>query len=172
MTLRQLALCCGFAAVLGAVALQPSAGQAAPLPSCTALPAKLVGGNIKFVSSQIVAANTAPAGTSASPTVAPALPLPNSLPVGAVFTGATPNANGNTSTVSYCFVVLSFSSESTAIQAQNISIYISLPLNSTDGGVTGSVVDPPLNFTTVQGNWNGRTEGIGGGVCTGNTSVA
>ena len=40
-----------------------------------------------------------------------------------------------------------------------------------DGGETGSTVDPPMNFTTVEGNWNGRTEGQGGGGCTGNTNV-
>ena len=41
-----------------------------------------------------------------------------------------------------------------------------------DGGTTGSgTVDPPWNFPRCNGNWNGRTEGIGGGVCTGNTSV-
>ena len=78
---------------------------------------------------------------------------------------------GATVPVAYCLVVLSYSSEKTAIQAQNITIYVGLPLNSTDGGVTGSTVDPPWNFTTVEGNWNGRTEGIGGGVCTGNTNV-
>ena len=54
---------------------------------------------------------------------------------------------------------------------QNITIYFGLPLNSMDGGITGSTVNPPFNFTTVEGNWNGRTEGEGGGGCTGNTNV-
>jgi hypothetical protein len=69
-------------------------------------------------------------------------------------------------------VVLSYSSTPAHDPTpQNITIYVGLPLNTADGGVTGSTVDPPLNFTTVQGNWNGRTEGQGGGGCTGNTSV-
>ena len=135
---------------------RPRATAGANLPTCTALPAKLLGGDIKYVNAQIVPANTAP-------TVSP---LPNS--VGGNFTGTTPSTGKIA--VAYCLVVLSYSSDKTAIRAQNITIYVGLPLNTTDGGVTGSTVDPPWNFKTVQGNWNGRTEGIGGGGCTGNTS--
>jgi hypothetical protein len=43
---------------------------------------------------------------------------------------------------------------------QNITIVVGLPLNSTDGGSGG-----------VEGSWNGRTQGLGGGGCNGNTSV-
>jgi hypothetical protein len=69
-------------------------------------------------------------------------------------------------------VVLSYSSTpANDPTPQNITIYVGLPLNSMDGGVTGSTVNPPNNFTTVEGNWNGRTEGQGGGGCTGNNNV-
>ncbi len=44
---------------------------------------------------------------------------------------------------------------------QNINIRVGLPLNSVDGGSDGS----------VQGAWNGRTQGIGGGGCSGSLSV-
>jgi hypothetical protein len=44
--------------------------------------------------------------------------------------------------------------------AQNINIRVGLPLNSLDGGSGG-----------VEGAWNGRTQGIGGGGCSGSLSV-
>jgi feruloyl esterase len=43
---------------------------------------------------------------------------------------------------------------------QNINIRVGLPLNSVDGGMGG-----------VQGAWNGRTQGIGGGGCSGSLGV-
>ena len=43
---------------------------------------------------------------------------------------------------------------------QNINIRVGLPLNSLDGGTGG-----------VQGAWNGRTQGIGGGGCSGSLGV-
>jgi feruloyl esterase len=43
---------------------------------------------------------------------------------------------------------------------QNINIRVGLPLNSLDGGAGG-----------VEGAWNGRTQGIGGGGCAGNLNV-
>ena len=43
---------------------------------------------------------------------------------------------------------------------QNINIRVGLPLNSLDGGTGG-----------VQGAWNGRTQGVGGGGCAGNLNV-
>src|SRR5215467_9715775 len=43
---------------------------------------------------------------------------------------------------------------------QNADIRVGLPLNSVDGGAGG-----------VQGAWNGRTQGIGGGGCAGNLIV-
>ena len=138
-------------AIAGGVAVLSNRGVAAAEPSappkCTLLPAKLLGGDIKYANAQIVPANTAPA------------PQANN------FKGTPPSAA--TVPVTYCLVVLSYSST----PAQNITIYVGLPLNTTDGGVTGSTVDSPWNFKTVQGNWNGRTEGQGGGGCTGNTNV-
>jgi hypothetical protein len=44
--------------------------------------------------------------------------------------------------------------------AQNINIRVGLPLNSLDGGTGG-----------VEGAWNGRTQGVGGGGCAGNLNV-
>jgi hypothetical protein len=119
---------------------------------CVQLPAKLLGGNIKYANAQIVPANTAPG------------PQFNN------FTGTPPSTAKVP--VSYCLVVLSYSSTpKNDPTPQNITIYVGLPLNSMDGGVTGSTVNPPNNFSTVEGNWNGRTEGQGGGGCTGNTNV-
>lgn len=43
---------------------------------------------------------------------------------------------------------------------QNIHIVVGLPLSSADGGSGG-----------VEGAWNGRTEGLGGGGCSGNLNV-
>jgi len=43
---------------------------------------------------------------------------------------------------------------------QNINVRVGLPLNSLDGGSGG-----------VQGAWNGRTQGVGGGGCAGNLNV-
>jgi hypothetical protein len=43
---------------------------------------------------------------------------------------------------------------------QNINIRVGLPLNAMDGGTGG-----------VQGAWNGRTQGIGGGGCAGSLNV-
>jgi hypothetical protein len=44
--------------------------------------------------------------------------------------------------------------------AQNINIRVGLPLNSVDGGTGG-----------VEGAWNGRTQGVGGGGCAGSLTV-
>src|SRR5262249_46299775 len=43
---------------------------------------------------------------------------------------------------------------------QNINIRVGLPLSSLDGGTGG-----------IQGAWNGRTQGVGGGGCAGNLIV-
>jgi hypothetical protein len=144
-----LAITCCIAALPNrAAAERPSS-----LPTtCTQLPTKLLGGDIKYANAQIVPANTAPG------------PQFNN------FTGTPPSTAKVP--VTYCLVVLSYSSTSAKDPTpQNITIYVGLPLNSIDGGTTGSTVDSPLNFTTVEGNWNGRTEGQGGGGCSGNTNV-
>jgi hypothetical protein len=44
---------------------------------------------------------------------------------------------------------------------QNINIRVGLPLNSADGGTGG----------TAEGAWNGRTQGVGGGGCSGTNNV-
>jgi hypothetical protein len=143
----------GPLAITGGCAVVPNGAAAAPLPmTCTQLPAKLLGGNIKYANAQLVPANTAPAAQ------------PNN------FTGRAPSTAKVP--VPYCLVVLSYSSTAPNDPTpQNITIYVGLPLNSMDGGTTGSIINPPNNFTTVEGNWNGRTEGQGGGGCTGNNNV-
>lgn len=58
--------------------------------------------------------------------------------------------------VAYCQVDLLYGTNPN----QNIRIRVGLPLSSADGGTGG-----------VQGAWNGRTEGLGGGGCSGNLNV-
>ena len=142
-------------AIAGGVVALPNRAAAHGPTTCTMLGPQLLGGNIKYADAQILPANT----------------LPGPLPGG--FTGTPPSTSAAAKVpVAYCLVVLSYSSTRAHDPTpQNITIYVGLPLNSIDGGVTGSTVDPPFNFTTVEGNWNGRTEGQGGGGCTGNTNV-
>jgi hypothetical protein len=136
-------------AIAGGIAALPSR---AAVPTCTDLPASLLGGFITYANAQIVPANMAPLAQASN------------------FTGRAPSTTPVP--VRYCLVVLSYSSTpANDPTPQNITIYVGLPLNSTDGGVTGSTVDPAFNFKTVEGNWNGRTEGQGGGGCTGNNNV-
>ena len=127
----RLSLIAAFAITGGIVALpnRAVAERQASLPTtCTQLPAKLLGGNIKYANAQIVPANTAPG------------PQFNN------FTGTPPSSAKVP--VSYCLVVLSYSSTpANDPTPQNITIYVGLPLNSMDGGLTGSTVDAPLNFT-------------------------
>ena len=58
--------------------------------------------------------------------------------------------------VSYCQVNILYGTNPN----QNINIRVGLPLNSLDGGAGG-----------VEGAWNGRTQGIGGGGCAGSLAV-
>jgi hypothetical protein len=58
--------------------------------------------------------------------------------------------------LTYCQVNIKYSTN----PDQEINIRVGLPLNSVDGGNGG-----------VEGNWNGRTQGRGGGGCSGNLSV-
>jgi hypothetical protein len=58
--------------------------------------------------------------------------------------------------VSYCQVNVLYGTS----PEQNINVRVGLPLNSLDGGMGG-----------VQGAWNGRTQGVGGGGCAGNLNV-
>jgi feruloyl esterase len=150
-TVVRVSLIAAFA-VAGGIAALPNRAAAGTPPTCTLLGAQLLGGNITYANGQLVDAGKLPA------------PLPGN------FTGTPPSsANSAKVPVKYCLVVLSYSSTpANDPTPQNITIYVGLPLNSTDGGMTGSKVD---NFTTVEGNWNGRTEGQGGGGCTGNNNV-
>jgi hypothetical protein len=59
-------------------------------------------------------------------------------------------------TPAYCQVNILYG----ASAAQNINIRVGLPLSSADGGTGG-----------VEGAWNGRTQGIGGGGCAGSLGV-
>jgi Tannase and feruloyl esterase len=61
------------------------------------------------------------------------------------------------SSVAYCQVNLLYGT----IPDQSIHIRIGLPLSSSDGGTGG-----------MQGAWNGRTQGLGGGGCSGNLNVS
>ena len=56
----------------------------------------------------------------------------------------------------YCRVDLLYGT----VPEQNINVRVGLPINSLDGGVGG-----------VEGAWNGRTQGIGGGGCSGSLAV-
>lgn len=69
-------------------------------------------------------------------------------------TSAIQPASG--STPDYCQVDILYGTN----PEQNINIRVGLPLNSEDGGTGG-----------VQGAWNGRTQGIGGGGCSGNLNI-
>ena len=60
------------------------------------------------------------------------------------------------SNLSYCQVNILYGES----DAQNINIRVGLPLSALDGGTGG-----------VQGAWNGRTQGIGGGGCAGSLGV-
>jgi hypothetical protein len=60
------------------------------------------------------------------------------------------------SNVAYCKVSILYGTNA----SQNINIFVGLPLNTLDGGTGG-----------IQGAWNGRTQGLGGGVCLGNTNL-
>ncbi len=64
-----------------------------------------------------------------------------------------PASGGN---AAYCQVNLLYGTS----PEQNINIRVGLPLNSVDGGTGG-----------VEGAWNGRTQGIGGGGCAGSLNV-
>jgi hypothetical protein len=64
------------------------------------------------------------------------------------------DAKGNLVNAAFCQVDILFGTNPN----QNINIRVGLPLNARDGGTGG-----------VQGAWNGRTQGIGGGGCAGVT---
>jgi hypothetical protein len=71
-----------------------------------------------------------------------------------VASAIVPAAGAN---ASYCQVDVLYGQSA----QQNINVRVGLPLNSLDGGSGG-----------VQGAWNGRTQGIGGGGCAGGLNVS
>jgi hypothetical protein len=89
------------------------------------------------------------------------VPLCSELAPGLTQTPGIKSANSaivpaSGSNVSYCQVNILYGENSN----QNINIRVGLPLNSRDGGTNG-----------VEGAWNGRTQGVGGGGCSGTLTV-
>jgi len=95
----------------------------------------------------------ASAPTCAALATDPANGIVNNPTIKSVTSAVVP-ASG--SDVSYCQVNLLYGTNPN----QNINIVVGLPLSEVDGGTGG-----------VQGAWNGRTQGLGGGGCTGNLVV-
>ncbi|MGB6417548.1 MAG: hypothetical protein WBF50_13250, partial [Pseudolabrys sp.] len=91
-----------------------------------------------------IGANAAPIGCSAVAGTVSGKPGVKSV------TSALQPASG--SNVAYCKVSILYGNSAN----ENINIVVGLPLNTTDGGTGG-----------VQGAWNGRTQGLGGGGCSG-----
>jgi len=118
---------------------------------------------------QAAAAPPAPPGPPPPPPGHPTSPPPPllqscaSLATDPALVG-NPNIKSLTSTViaasgsnkAYCQVNVLYGESAD----QNINIRVGLPLNTLDGGSGG-----------IQGNWNGRTQGIGGGGCSGSLTV-
>jgi hypothetical protein len=100
---------------------------------------------------------------ASSPTIAGALPQCTDLATdpayGLAGNPVVKSANSaivTAGSLAYCQVNILYGTN----PDQNINIRVGLPLNSEDGGSGG-----------VQGAWNGRTQGIGGGGCSGSLSV-
>jgi hypothetical protein len=100
-----------------------------------------------------------PAGPSDLPVMCsqlatdPALGLDGNPVIKSVTSAIIPPSGANKS---YCQVDVLYGES----PEQNINIRVGLPLNSLDGGTGG-----------IQGAWNGRTQGVGGGGCAGNLNV-
>jgi hypothetical protein len=106
----------------------------------------------------IVAMGFAPGTTLAAPGCAtlatdPASGLAGNPVIKSASSAVVPAAGSN---VAYCRVSLLYGTNPN----QNINIAIGLPLSAADGGSGG-----------VQGAWNGRTQGLGGGGCSGTLNV-
>src|SRR5438876_459032 len=71
-------------------------------------------------------------------------------------TSVIPSCGPEGANASYCQVNILYGDNPN----QNINIRVGLPLSSLDGGTGG-----------VQGAWNGRTQGVGGGGCSGTLAV-
>jgi hypothetical protein len=96
-----------------------------------------------------------------NPTIASALPSCSALATdpanGLAGNPVVKSATSEIVSAGYCQVDILYSTN----PDQEINIRVGLPLNSEDGGSGG-----------VEGNWNGRTQGIGGGGCSGNLNVS
>jgi hypothetical protein len=99
------------------------------------------------------AANTPPPVSCIELATDPANGLAGNPDVKSVSSQIVPAAGAN---AAYCQVSILFGTNPN----QNINIRVGLPLNTRDGGTGG-----------VQGAWNGRTQGIGGGGCAGSLAV-
>jgi hypothetical protein len=104
------------------------------------------------------AAGLAPTPAAAAPHCAdlatdPANGLADNPAIKSVSSAIIPASGTN---VAYCKVSLLYGTN----PDQNINIVVGLPLSAADGGSGG-----------VQGAWNGRTQGLGGGGCSGNLVV-
>jgi hypothetical protein len=108
---------------------------------------------LRLVSLAAGLALLAPAAQAAVPCIQLADGLAASSGVKTATSVIIPAAGNN---LSYCQVNVLYGEN----EQQNINIRVGLPLNSLDGGAGG-----------VQGAWNGRTQGIGGGGCSGSLTV-
>jgi hypothetical protein len=99
-----------------------------------------------------VVAGTPRSAAAAAPTCKELNNLQLGNAIQSINSGTTTTAAGTP----YCKVTLVYSTNPT----QNITIVVGLPLNGAD-----------IGSGPVQGNWNGRTEGLGGGGCVGNLNV-
>ena len=108
---------------------------------------------VAFVFSSTVGPTLAAVPTCTDLATNPAYGLLGNSVVKSVNSAIIPASGSNKS---YCQVNILYGTNPN----QNINIRVGLPLNSTDGGSGG-----------VQGAWNGRTQGIGGGGCSGSLSV-
>jgi len=86
----------------------------------------------------------------------PALGLAGNPVIKNVSSEIIPSSGPPSNNESYCQVNVLYGTS----PEQNINIRVGLPLNSYDGGTGG-----------IQGAWNGRTQGVGGGGCAGNLIV-
>src|SRR5688572_8683961 len=117
---------------------------------------------MRLTSVRLVALTASFAGCALLASVTYAAPLPvrcTELAAGLLTNPAVKAATsviGTTGTTAFCDVNIRYGEN----DAQNINIRVGLPLNSLDGGAGG-----------VQGAWNGRTQGIGGGGCSGSLGV-
>jgi hypothetical protein len=125
----------------------------APARAVCALIIGLIAVKLSLSSAAAAPARAAPVPTCAALATNPAFGIAGNRPIKSATSVIVPAAGIN---VAYCSVSLLYGTNPN----QNINIVVGLPLSLADGGRGG-----------VQGAWNGRTEGLGGGGCTGNLLV-